>query len=184
MSAHQITTLIIRLTAIAWFLYLFDHTGNLLIYFNQGHLENPSSLALNAAFTLFQFCCTAALWFYPATMAAKILPSVLADKPRPAPTPLEWQTVGIICIGLWELARAIPDATYWVTLLIQLHHDGSLSATPLAPTRIANMAVTMVELALGLWLVFGSAGFAAFLLRARTAGLAIGERSPDGTKIG
>lgn len=172
MSAHQTTTLVIRLTALAWCLYLLDHLGGLLIYFNQGRLEHPSSLAWNTAFTLFQFFCAAALWFYPATLAAKILPSALGDKPRPAPTPHEWQTIGIICIGVWELARAIPDATYWTSLLIQLQHEGGLSTTSFAPTRIANMIVTVVELALGLWLVFGSAGFAAFLLKARTAGLA------------
>lgn len=173
MSAHQITTLIFRMLALAWFLYLFDHAGSLLIYFNEGRLEHPSSLALSTAFTLLQFCCSAALWFHPATLAAKILPSALADKPRPAPTPLEWQTIGVISVGLWTRARAIPDATYWITLMGLLHHDDGLSSTPLAPNRIAGVVSTAIELPLGLWLVFGARGFAAFLFQVRTAGLRV-----------
>lgn len=179
MSAHQITTLIIRLLALVWLVYLLDHTASLLIYFNEGGLQHTAGLAMNTAFTFLQYCGCAVMWFYPATTAAKILPSALANQPRPAPTPLEWQTIGLFCVGLWTLARAIPDTAYWVTLLPLIRHEGAISDTPLSPVRVASIVADAVRLALGLWLVFGARGFAAFLLRVRTAGLRIApEQNP------
>jgi hypothetical protein len=169
MTAHQTSTLIIRLLGVVWFLYLLGHVGGIATYMSGEPGIKPGT-GFVVVLSLVQFVGCAAFWLLPATIAAKLLPSTLSNKARPASTPLEWQTLGVICIGLWELSRAIPDGVYWLTFLDMAEQSG-LSGNSFAPSQKANMYATIVEFVIGLSLLFGGKGTAAILFRVRTAGL-------------
>jgi len=81
----------------------------------------------------------------------------------------EWQMLGFICIGIWALSNAIPSALYWLTYYSMSFGDSS-DAFYLDAEQKARVASMLAELVIGLWLVFGAKGFAAFLFKIRTAG--------------
>jgi hypothetical protein len=119
-----------------------------------------------------QLAICAVLWFFPVTIASRLLPSY--SQPPDAenhPRWNEWQTLGVVCIGLWALSRAIPDLVYWVTFMgVSFENDSPVGE--LAPDQKASLTSTLAEIAIGLWLVFGAKGMAAVVFKIRTAGVA------------
>jgi hypothetical protein len=112
------------------------------------------------------------LWFFPVTIASKLLPSYSKPPdPQNPPSVYEWQTLGVICIGLWALSRAVPDLVYWVAYMgMAFESDAPLGE--LAPDQKAGFIATVVEIIVGAWLVLGAKGVAALLFKIRTAGVA------------
>ena len=106
------------------------------------------------------------LWRYPLAVARKLLPVM---KEPAAPLDPRSQTalaLALTAIGIWLLAQGLVAASYWVTFL--LHPAESLQAhPPLGPSQRADIVATVVELALGAWLVAGSRGLARALRRLR-----------------
>lgn len=174
MTAHQTTTLIIRLLGVVWFLFLLSHVGALAIYLS-GESGPKPAVGFVLGMELIQLAGCALLWLFPATIAAKLLPSTLSNTPRPPSTPLEWQTLGVISIGLWTLSQALSGVVYWLVFWSTASHSDI--GPNLGPSQKANMLSTVAQLAIGFWLTFGGKGFAAMLFRARTAGLKL--EQPD-----
>ena len=170
MTPLQIVALGLRLVALIWLLYTFNHLHGLFAYVNDdsGIVIRKSVIWL---FAFLQIATCAVLWFYPRTIAEKLLPSAsTAEQARSPVAMVEWQTLGVICIGIWALSKAIPDAIYWMTYYsMSFGADGD--AFYLDAAQKARVASTVAELGIGLWLVFGARGFAAFLFKLRTAGV-------------
>lgn len=169
MSPHQILTVCIRLVAVIWLLYTVSHLDSLFAY-----LDADSRLLLNKTtvliFALLQVAACAILWFFPRSIAAKLLPGRDTDA-TPAPSSsLEWQTLGVVCIGVWALTNAIPDALYWLTFFNMMAELSNLGWAYFSPQQKAAMISTAVELIIGIWLVFGARGLASILFKIRTAG--------------
>lgn len=106
------------------------------------------------------------LWIFPLTAARKLLPAM--SEPRSeqvigAPVAL---SLGLSLLGLWLLANALIDGGYWLTVLLLFHRDdtGMLS---LGHDQIAGMVATVLELVVGVWLVFGNAGLSRLVFRFR-----------------
>jgi hypothetical protein len=161
----------LRLLALIWLLYILGHLYGLFAAIT----NDPTALISTSAvwfLALLQLAICGALWFFPATLAVRLLPSIRSE-PKTAPPPqlVEWQTLGVICIGLWGLSRAIPDAVYWVTFY-NMHLKANYGVSDLNAAQKAGIVTTVAELLIGLWLLFGAKGFAAFLFKARTAGVA------------
>lgn len=108
------------------------------------------------------------LWKFPLVVARKLLPVMRTGSPALDPRSRTTLELALTAIGFWVLAMGIVDLTYWVNLL-WLAHGTDASLAP-APTMQANLVATGVEVALGLWLVFGSRGLSAMALRLRYAG--------------
>src|SRR6188768_3774422 len=130
------------------------------------YLDSNSGVAISKTtiwlFAFLQIVTCAVLWFFPATIAKKLLPSATdTDLPRSPVALIEWQTLGVICIGIWALTRAIPDAIYWMTFY-SMSESVDYSFSILNAEQKASIITTVAELAIGLWLVFGAKGFAAF----------------------
>jgi len=111
------------------------------------------------------------LWFFPMTLATKLVPGSIPDEPNADPPRLvEWQTLGVICVGLWGVVDAIPSLVFWITFAtLNLGDDFHGGLTPHEKATIVSAAV---QLAIGLWLVFGAKGFAALLFKIRNGGVA------------
>lgn len=123
MNAHQTTTLIIRLLGVVWFLAVLNQLGAMMVYVSGGSVP-PTGTGYLLLIIALQVLACGLLWLWPATIAAKLLPSALSAQPRPSSSPQQWQTVGVVCVGLWALAGGVPEAIRWLGLWrVAIHAD-------------------------------------------------------------
>jgi hypothetical protein len=170
-SPLQILIVCLRLVALVWVLYTLNHLYGLFAFLVNGPTPSISRSAV-WFFALLQLATCGVLWFFPATIARGLLPSLRSEPKVALPAELvDWQTLGVIGIGLWALSRAIPDALYWATFY-NVTLSAGYSALDLDAAQKAGIVSTVAELVIGFWLLFGAKGFAAFLFKVRTAGLA------------
>jgi hypothetical protein len=113
--------------------------------------------ALNAIIVL-------ALWFFPRTIAGKLLPSSDVQSKPPA-TADTWLAMGCTLIGLWTLTTTIPRLIYDFIALQSMPSDQD--ASYLQHWLIYNL----VELAIAIWLVLGGKGVRKIFWWAQTAGI-------------
>ena len=171
MTPRLIVALCVRLAALMWLLYTLGHMYGLFMYLNTGSVP-PVNKTMVWFFAILQVACCGVLWFFPSTIAAKLLPSAARVDELPSPPLLvEWQTLGVILVGLWGLSRAVPDTIFWLSFYA-LNTRANFGGSSLDPREQANMITTAAELAISFWLIFGAKGFAAFLFKIRTAGVA------------
>ena len=163
MTPHQILIVGLRLFSILLFI---SAMGLLLTQSVQGHDE----LWIGIGVAIAQLGVCAAIWFFPSSIANKLLPSPkgeVADAP-PA-TPETWLAIGTIGIGLWLLTSAASNAIYWSIYLSLASMD---FATEFDSNAKATMATMIFELVLGAWLVIGGKRIAKFLWNLRTGDVA------------
>jgi hypothetical protein len=170
MSPHQILTVCIRLVAIVWLLFTISHIDSLFAYLNEG-----SRLQLDKTsvyfFASLQVAACVVLWMFPRSVAAKLLPGPDSNtSPSPSST-IEWQFLGVMCVGIWELSRAIPDAAYWITFYNIMATSSNLGLSYFSAEQKAGMIATIAELGIGFWLVLGAKGFTSILFKIRTSDL-------------
>jgi hypothetical protein len=167
----QVVAVCLRFLAIVWLLYALNNAYGALSYLGlqSGVPGSRWAVWIQAAP---QLAICGALWFFPVTIASKLLPSYSQPRDLQSPAPLqEWQALGVICIGLWALSRAVPDLVYWVTYM-GMAFEGDSPVGEFAPDQKAGFIATIAEIAVGLWLVLGAKGVAALLFKIRTAGVA------------
>jgi hypothetical protein len=169
-SPLQVVTLCIRLAALVWaFFALAGVVETALRFSGQAYAEFDATFLV--FFTAVQLVICAGLWFFPATVARRLLPSLRDAEPAVPESPfMQWQTVAVVFVGLWALAQAIPDIIYWVTLY-SMAETWEMPLDDLRAIDRAGMIATAAELAIGLWLVIGARGWAALFFRIRSAGL-------------
>ena len=117
MAPIQVVAVCLRFLAIVWLLYALNNAYGALSYLGlQGGV--PGSRWVVWIQAALQLVVCGALWFFPVTIASKLLPSYSRPPdPQNPPHLHEWQTLGVICIGLWALSRAVPDLVYWITYM-------------------------------------------------------------------
>jgi hypothetical protein len=170
MNAQQTATLIIRLLGLFWFIAVLGQIGAVTMVLGNG-LPRASTAYYLLLFGV-QLCGSALLWLWPASLAARLLPSAFSGQPRPSSSPRQWQTIGVVCIGLWTLAAALPETVRWL-ILWRAAANADLS-NAFGPGQQAGVGSTVARIAIGLWLTLGGKGISAALFRVRTAGLGLG----------
>lgn len=171
MKPQQIVATCLRLLAIVWLLYVLMHARGLVtvITSDMGIAPNKSLLV---GVVVLQLVACAVLWLFPMTIAATLLP--LGARGDAAPSEparfVEWQTLGIICIGLWGLVISFPSLMFWITMAVFSTGEHEYSSG-LDPEQKARVVEVVVQTALSLWLVFGAKGLAALLFKIRTGGI-------------
>lgn len=148
MTPHQILIVVIRLLAIILFLRLVAGSAPAL------RAVGEAPLVIWIIFAL-QFVVCAFMWFFPATLASILLRS--GDKRvSAASVPFDnWRQLAVASIGIFVLARAVPDATYWLLLA---------GSDLFAPSELFSLSFeqkvsavsTVVEVVVGSWLTFGA----------------------------
>lgn len=169
MTPHQILIVVIRLLALLWFLFTISNAGTFygIAEALKGMSVGPGMLW---ALGLVQLAACAFMWFFPATLASKLL----RDGARPISSngPIEhWQALVPIGVGLWLLARAVPDLADWLMYFVLRRHDDVLKGAPVGADEIANVLATFVETAVGAWLILSGPAVTRLLVQARLAGL-------------
>ena len=108
----------------------------------------------------------ALLWFFPLTVARKLLPVMREPRSEQALDASIAMSVGLTLIGVWVMAYALVDAVYWLTLFVRTRQ---IDATHFewSHDQIAGIVATAVELFIAVWLIFGSAGIKRLIYRYR-----------------
>jgi hypothetical protein len=127
--------------------------------------------------TLVLVAIAVALWLFPLTVARKLLPRSALDQPISLPPHERIEQAGFCLLGLWLLTQAIPSLVFESFVFYLYTRPGA--GLGLRPQEYAALARALVELAVGVWLLFGAKGLIGILRWARTAGsVTAGDSSP------
>lgn len=132
-------------------------------------LSQPEGMSWSALYALVLVALllfVAFLWFFPLTVARKLLPVMREPRSENALDASAALSVGITLIGLWFLASAVADASYWAALVVRV----AQTAPPgfeWSLEQVAGMVATVVELAIALSLMLGSTGIKKLIDRYR-----------------
>ena len=168
MSREDIVAIASRLFAIFIFVTSLRTIGTTFgVAYQSGSDILPSAYAYLAIILVTALSASLMLWFFPLSIARKLLP--VMKEPQP---PVSWQSgnameLALAVLGFWILADAIADAFYWSTFYYLVHQATGTGLESVGAAEKADMLVTVVELALGFWLVLGHRGLAVLLHRIR-----------------
>ena len=156
MTPRQIVTVTLRLLAIWLGIGVLRTLPSFVLF----RASNPPGYT----YALFTFALTAVLvlglWFFPATIAGKIVSSSSAESPQ-STSPDTWFAMGCCLMGLWILTTTIPHLLLNVYFLNVPGFDVS------RPSMIYEAA----EAVIALWLILGGRGFRRLFWWARNAGI-------------
>jgi hypothetical protein len=162
LTPHQILVACSRLAALIWGIYTISHMPEFLVHMNSPAVDNRTSLAV---ITAIQLSVCAYLWFFPTTVARVLLPAKFAAPSFPSHLK-DWQMLGVVLIGLWEAAQALPRLVFWA-VVINTPIGGDYSYNSLTPVQRGQLLWTLLQLATGIWLMFRARNIAAFLFGTR-----------------
>jgi hypothetical protein len=164
MSREDVIAVAVRIFAIFLLVSVVRTLPGAIALIDQ--VEPKPSLALVALVSVLGLALCAWLWFFPLTVARKLLPAMREPRSETAMDGSVALTVGLTLLGIWVLSHALPDAIYWVTLFL-LSRRIDAGHIDWQNDQIANILATAGQLALALWLIFGSAGIKRLILRFR-----------------
>lgn len=164
MTPQQILIVAIRLLAVFW---LLNVLGRIPVLIMNLQVLDPEGGFATALMMGVQFAVAVVLWIFPATFAGLLLrqgkmPVLTGNVPFS-----EWQALCLIAVGIFVLARALPDLAYWLILVPKLDQ----LAEPFTVEQKANFAATIVEMAVGVALILGATGLSSLIHRLRRAGV-------------
>ena len=131
--------------------------------------QDSSWIGLYAFATIVALLLCAFLWFFPLTVARKLLPVMREPPSNEMIGSATALSLGLTLIGAWFFANALVDSSYWLTLLVR-SKQMSGTAVEWRPEQIASMLSTAVELVVSFGLLFGSSGITQLIYKLRYAG--------------
>jgi len=163
-SREDIVAVVTRLFAIVLLLFSLKFLATTVgFYFDT---DQFTGLAPILAMVVTMIAIAALLWYFPLTIARKLLP--VMKEPRPAsvvdgPTLF---SLALMILGVWFLANAVIDLGYWAVLFSSL--GGSVPEEfGLTVEQKGSLLSTVLELLVALLLVFGSTGIRNLLFKIR-----------------
>lgn len=124
-----------------------------------------SLLYVLVLFAIWVLC--AFLWFFPLTIARKLLPVMKEQRSDQAINGSLGLSLGLTLIGAWFFAKGVTDFAYWIGFFAWTRHVSPQVPIEWAPEQVASMVATAFRLAVGFWLIFGSAGLRRLIYRFR-----------------
>ncbi len=165
MTSTQIVGLGVRLFSVWLFVYVVRNVPAMW-NFNVAESDASANVAV-AVVAAVVLAIVAVLWFFPLTVARKLLPRTQSEDRLALPLE-QVESAGFCLVGLWIVATAVPSAFYWILMSYYVLKPGSLLS--LSPYELASMSSIGVQLILGIWLFFGAKGLRGLLRWARSAG--------------
>jgi hypothetical protein len=114
------------------------------------------------AFSIAMLLVAVTLWYFPLTVARKIVPGP-ASADYPVLSVEQFQRVGATLLGLWLLTGTLPNIGYYAVAIFA--NDAHIERS-----AYASILRLSIELAIGLWLLFGARGIARLVQFARDMG--------------
>lgn len=148
--------------------YLFFGIVQMLPNIVQMATQNAGGawLALYALVVVLALAVCAVFWFFPLTVARKLLPVMREPRSEQRLDASIAFSLGLTLLGVWFFANALADVVYWSTLFIASRRISEMGFV-WTPDQVASMLTTAVELILALWLLFGSAGIKRLIYKFR-----------------
>lgn len=165
MNGSALLTVAVRLFSIYLVIYTLHYTSTMLP-FVMAPPPNNVTWTYVAVFASSFLLAALLLFKFPGLISRKLLGGSHETTNHEGREDIE--IIAFTVLGLWVLSRAIPDIFYWVTFSYKIYAVRTSPA--LAPDQIGNIVGTVVELAIGGWLVFGANGLKGILRSLRTAG--------------
>jgi len=166
MSREDIVAIASRLFAVFLVVVALRGLGG-VVRFASAPQATGTGITVVAVTALVPLLLAALLWFFPLTVARRLLPVMRS----PGPT-LDFGgsvlPVALTVLGFWVLSTAVTDLVYW-GLLLALAASSSIPVE-FPPDEKAAMVSTVAELGLAAWLLLGSHGLSAAVARLRQAG--------------
>lgn len=164
MTPHQILIVGIRLLVIFWFLSLLGQAAAI-----PATIQNTDVSAKPFVITLgLQLVAIVVLWLFPATLASKLLRAGNVPVQSTAVAFDEWRDLMFVGVGIFVLARAMPDVIYWTILAMAPES----SFPDFSFGQKASALVALLDLTIGLVLTLGAPAVAALIQKCRRAGVA------------
>ena len=161
MTPHQIVAVALRLVAI----WLGMQALGYVAWFFWGKGSQPPDYAYLTFMLALNVVIIPALWFFPRTIAWKLLPSDDVQ-PRPPVTADTWLALGCTLIGLWTLTTTVPQIVYHLLVLNSMLSEGDRSWSWVHWSLLHDV----VQLAIAAWLVLGAKGVGKIFQWAQYAG--------------
>lgn len=156
MSPHQIIAVAARLYAVWLAIQL---PGQVYEVF----AADPSMRLFSACILIIEVVAMLALWFFPQTIARKLLTVSATETPAPSSADT-WLRMGCALIGLWLLATSLPKLILDAFGLYSMHYDDTSSLR-------RSVLYYLAEVAIAVWLILGGRGFREVFWWARNAGV-------------
>lgn len=164
MSREDLIAVTVRIFSVFLLVTVARYIPSAIALVGQGSPQPSWVLAGLVLASSFAIC--AALWFFPLTIARKLLPAMSEPRSETSMSGKVALSVGLTLLGVWVMADAVPETFYWVTIFFLAHQTES-QYFHWGHEQIASVVMTMTELALSTWLIFGSSGIKRLILRYR-----------------
>ena len=167
MTPLQTIVVAVRLFAIWIGLTLFTLVPSAWAYVRGSSLGLGTTLSIAGAL-VGMVAVALFLWWFPLTVARRLLPGALSEPKETQTSPEEWFLVGTRLMGLWILTRALPTLAFQIAYLyLSEGPDAERMASP--PTRW-SLVPQVLQAVVGLALLFGAEGLLGLLRLARRTG--------------
>ncbi|MCD9088630.1 hypothetical protein [Stenotrophomonas sp. SY1] len=164
MSREDVVAVGVRLFALFLLLLVARSFPSAIALFQQG--GDQAALITIVLVMAASLAVCALLWFFPLSIARKLLPAMKEPRSESAMSGPVAFSVGLSLLGLWLLTRAIPEAFYWVTLVL-LNRRNDAAYVAFDHDQLARIVLTVAELALAVWFIFGANGIRRLIERFR-----------------
>jgi len=163
-SREDIVAVVSRLFAIALFLAGLKFAVTAASFYAAS--EQVAGLALMLAMVATMVAIAALLWYFPLTIARKLLPVMKEPKPASVVDGPTLFSLALMILGVWFLANAVIDLGYWGMFLSRIW--GSVPDDfGLTVEQKGGLLSTALELVVALVLLFGSSGIRNLLFKIR-----------------
>ena len=164
MTPHQTLALGVRLFAI-WYALVIVREAITFILWSPPY--DSQILAFVIGGSILSVLVLLALWFFPKSIARGLLPHS-SDVPTQVPSQQMWFTLGTALIGLWFAASAIAPILRNLSVMYVFRPE-LVNSESLRSLR-EGLFYHVVELLLGLGLLFGATGIRKFVWWVRNVG--------------
>ncbi len=164
MKAHHYLSIIVRLFSVFLFLYALGQTGLIVEAALHGTIKGIVVSAWLPAFLSIPWLVVSAiLWFFPMSIAKKIVP-LESDTTPSNLSPISILAVLLTAMSVYFLYYAVVDTLYWITFWNMLQHSSNGGyPIELNPENKATMYSNALELFSALVILFNSKRIAARL---------------------
>ena len=168
MELKKVIAIFLKFFAICLFLYTLNNALNWIPLFTDPTFAPAVyfQIASTIIFLLISLC----LWYFPLSVASKLLPKTKDTKNEITGFPCsELQTVLFTTLGLYLLFNVLSDLAYWGSFL-SVYGETRFDEPLITPYDKAAIFTTVIELLIVLPLLFGQSGLKRLLNKIRYGG--------------
>ncbi len=167
MNKEEIVAIAVRLFAVALAIYGLNKLPGMAIFFKQEGMQGAAYAFAGISSLIFVIALF--LWFFPSSVAAKIIPKSKSPTEAAKWNKEELLTCGFIILGIYFLFYTLSDAIYWFYIWkYSVYFEGT--RIELNVDQMARIYATVAEFVIVVLLLLGSRGIANMILKLRYAG--------------